>query len=65
MIRLLFEVGHLYHRAALDPLYQVFREDPQYHIAFPRMLHVTTAQVLAAAQHMWKGEEAPDDQAAF
>ena len=34
MIRLLFEVGHLYHRAALDPLYQVFREDPQYHIAF-------------------------------
>ena len=34
MIRLLFEVGHLYHRAALDPLYQVFRQDPQYDIAF-------------------------------
>lgn len=34
MIRLLFEVGHLYHRAALDPLYQVFRQDPQYEIAF-------------------------------
>lgn len=34
MIRLLFEVGHLYHRAALDPLYQVFKQDPQYDIAF-------------------------------
>ena len=34
MITLLFEVGHLYHRAALDPLYQVFRQDPQYDIAF-------------------------------
>jgi CDP-glycerol glycerophosphotransferase (TagB/SpsB family) len=34
MIRLLFEVGHLYHRAALDPLYQVLRQDPQYDIAF-------------------------------
>jgi len=34
VITLLFEVGHLYHRAALDPLYQVFRQDPQYDIAF-------------------------------
>ncbi len=34
MIALLFEVGHLYHRAALDPLYQVFRQDPRYEIAF-------------------------------
>ncbi len=34
MIKLLFEVGHLYHRAALDPLYEVFRQDPQYDIAF-------------------------------
>lgn len=34
MIKLLFEVGHLYHRAALDPLYEVFRQDPQYEIAF-------------------------------
>ncbi len=34
MITLLFEVGHLYHRAALDPLYEVFRHDPQYEIAF-------------------------------
>lgn len=34
MINLLFEVGHLYHRAALDPLYQVFRQDTQYAIAF-------------------------------
>lgn len=34
MIRLLFEIGHLYHRAALDPLYQVFRQDPGYEIAF-------------------------------
>jgi len=31
---ILFEVGHLYHRAALDPLYEVFRHDPQYAIAF-------------------------------
>ena len=34
MITLLFEIGHLYHRAALDPLYQVFRQDPRYDIAF-------------------------------
>ena len=34
MIRLLFEVGHLYHRAAIDPLYHEFRQDPQYEIAF-------------------------------
>lgn len=34
MITLLFEVGHLYHRAAFDPLYQVFRQDPRYEIAF-------------------------------
>lgn len=34
MIKLLFEVGHLYHRAAFDPLYQVFRQDPRYAIAF-------------------------------
>lgn len=34
MIRLLFEVGHLYHRAAFDPLYQVFCKDPRYDIAF-------------------------------
>ena len=34
MIKLLFEVGHLYHRAVLDPLYEVFRQDPQYEIAF-------------------------------
>ena len=34
MITLLFEVGHLYHRAALDPLYQVLRQDPRYEIAF-------------------------------
>jgi hypothetical protein len=34
VITLLFEVGHLYHRAALDPLYQVLRQDPQYDIAF-------------------------------
>jgi len=34
VITLLFEVGHLYHRAALDPLYEVFRQDPQYDIAF-------------------------------
>lgn len=32
--KLLFEVGHLYHRAALDPLYHVFRQDPRYEIAF-------------------------------
>jgi hypothetical protein len=30
MIKLLFEVGHLYHRAAFDPLYQVFRQDSRY-----------------------------------
>jgi len=34
VITLLFEVGHLYHRAALDPLYQVLCQDPQYAIAF-------------------------------
>jgi hypothetical protein len=34
VIRLLFEVGHLYHRAAFDPLYQVFRHDDRYDIAF-------------------------------
>jgi hypothetical protein len=34
VITILFEVGHLYHRAALDPLYEVFRHDPQYEIAF-------------------------------
>ena len=34
LIRLLFEVGHLYHRAALDPLYQVFRQDSKYEIEF-------------------------------
>ena len=34
MIKLLFEVGHLYHRAVLDPLYEVFRQDSQYDIAF-------------------------------
>ena len=34
MIRLLFEIGHLYHRAAIDPLYHVFRQDPRYDIAF-------------------------------
>ena len=34
MIRLLFEIGHLYHRAAIDPLYQLFRQDPRYDIAF-------------------------------
>jgi hypothetical protein len=34
VIKLLFEVGHLYHRAALDPLYHVFRQDPRYEIAF-------------------------------
>ena len=34
MVKLLFEVGHLYHRAALDPLYHVFRQDPRYKIAF-------------------------------
>jgi CDP-glycerol glycerophosphotransferase (TagB/SpsB family) len=34
MIRLLFEVGHLYHRAAFDPLYQVFHQDQRYDIAF-------------------------------
>jgi CDP-Glycerol:Poly(glycerophosphate) glycerophosphotransferase len=34
VITILFEVGHLYHRAALDPLYEVFRYDPQYEIAF-------------------------------
>lgn len=34
MIRLLFEVGHLYHRAAFDPLYRVFCKDPNYDIAF-------------------------------
>ena len=34
MIRLLFEIGHLYHRAAIDPLYHVFRQDPMYDIAF-------------------------------
>ena len=34
MIRLLFEIGHLYHRAAIDPLYLVFRQDPRYDIAF-------------------------------
>ena len=34
VIKLLFEVGHLYHRAVLDPLYKVFRQDPQYDIAF-------------------------------
>ena len=34
MIRLLFEIGHLYHRAAIDPLSQAFRQDPRYDIAF-------------------------------
>ena len=34
MIRLLFDIGHLYHRAAVDPLYQVFRQDSRYDIAF-------------------------------
>jgi CDP-glycerol glycerophosphotransferase (TagB/SpsB family) len=34
VIKLLFEVGHLYHRAALDPLYHAFRQDPRYEIAF-------------------------------
>ncbi|MGQ4809282.1 hypothetical protein NKDENANG_02697 [Candidatus Entotheonellaceae bacterium PAL068K] len=34
MTTLLFEVGHLYHRAAFDPLYEVFRQDPRYTIAF-------------------------------
>lgn len=34
MIRLLFEIGHLYHRAAIDPLYHEFRRDPRYDIAF-------------------------------
>jgi hypothetical protein len=34
MITLLFEVGHLYHRAAFDPLYHVLRRDPRYKIAF-------------------------------
>jgi hypothetical protein len=34
VIKLLFEVGHLYHRAVLDPLYEVFRQDSQYDIAF-------------------------------
>ena len=34
MIRLLFEIGHLYHRAAIDPLYHEFRQDPRYDIAF-------------------------------
>lgn len=34
MITLLFEVGHLYHRTAFDPLYQVLRQDPRYAIAF-------------------------------
>ena len=33
MTRLLFEVGHLYHWAALEPLYHVFRCDPRYEIA--------------------------------
>jgi hypothetical protein len=33
MTRLLFEVGHLYHWAALEPLYHVFRGDPRYEIA--------------------------------
>jgi hypothetical protein len=34
MIKLLFEVGHLYHRAVFDPLYQVLRQDARYEIAF-------------------------------
>ncbi len=34
MVTLLFEVGHLYHRAAFDPLYRVLRQDPRYEIAF-------------------------------
>ena len=34
MIKLLFEVGHLYHRAVFDPLYQVLHQDPRYEIAF-------------------------------
>ncbi|MEE8290752.1 MAG: CDP-glycerol glycerophosphotransferase, partial [Candidatus Tectomicrobia bacterium] len=34
MIRLLFEVGHLYHRAAFEPLYRVFRQDTRYDVAF-------------------------------
>lgn len=34
MPRLLFEVGHLYHRAALDPLYEVFRQDPSWEISW-------------------------------
>jgi CDP-glycerol glycerophosphotransferase (TagB/SpsB family) len=34
MITLLFEVGHLYHRAAFEPLYQVFHQDERYEIAF-------------------------------
>jgi hypothetical protein len=34
MITVLFEVGHLYHRAALDPLCHVFRQDKDYEVAF-------------------------------
>jgi CDP-glycerol glycerophosphotransferase (TagB/SpsB family) len=34
MIKLLFEVGHLYHRAVFDPLYRVLRQDPRYEMAF-------------------------------
>jgi hypothetical protein len=34
VIKLLFEVGHLYHRAVLDLLYEVFLQDLQYDIAF-------------------------------
>ncbi len=34
VIRLLFEVGHLYHRAAFEPLYRVFRQDTRYDVAF-------------------------------
>lgn len=34
MTTLLFEVGHLYHLAAFEPLYHIFRRDPRYEIAF-------------------------------
>jgi hypothetical protein len=33
-IRVLFRIGHLYHRASLDPIYRCMRERPEYDIYF-------------------------------
>ena len=33
-IRVLFRIGHLYHRASLDPIYECMRDRPEYDIYF-------------------------------